>query len=197
MEWEVPPAGDARGPSGRTSRVKAWASSGYGRVIVFACGSLYFIVSLAAAVNWSLWRHDAARSSAKNHSDRRKLLAVVVPTHAGDIEDAVAAISSWPVSCSAATLHRMQLVLYYSGGVGDAAWSDEIIEVVAQTGGRCFERTRVIFANLDPKVRVCQVLGQQCPLSRASRRFLVLCCLSPCLKEYLGDSASRQQLSLP
>lgn len=157
MEWDGHPT-VTRGPSARAARVKAWAASGYGRGVIFACGSLYFILSLLAAVNWSLWRHSgaidhAAHAASPDHLDT-KLLAVVVPTHAGDIEEAVVALSKWPIVCSASTLHRMQLVLYYSGGIGDDAWSDEIIDTVNRTGGRCFERTRVVFAHLDPKVSV-------------------------------------------
>lgn len=131
--------------------------SGYCRGFLVACGGLYFILTLFGAVKWSLWR-DKATNDAVLHPadflDTTKLLAVVVPTHAGDLEDAVVALSKWPNICSAITRHRMQLVLYYSGGKEDKAWSEGIIDAVEQTGGRCFQRTRVVFAQLDDEVTV-------------------------------------------
>eukprot|EP00903_Cladosiphon_okamuranus_P017930 g16498.t1 len=81
-------------------------------------------------------------------------LAVVVPTYSGDLKEAVAALSSWPTVCSAITLRSMQLVLYYSGTMEDGVWSEGIIRDLEQTGGRCFEQTRVVFADLDPEDNV-------------------------------------------
>eukprot|EP00903_Cladosiphon_okamuranus_P019502 g17934.t1 len=48
----------------------------------------------------------------------------------------------------------MQLVVYYSGDAADGVWSDGIIRALEQTGGRCFEKTRVVFADLDEEDNV-------------------------------------------
>eukprot|EP00903_Cladosiphon_okamuranus_P017929 g16497.t1 len=45
----------------------------------------------------------------------------------------------------------MQLVVYYSGTAEDGVWSEGIIRNLEQTGGRCFEKTRVVYANLAEK----------------------------------------------
>lgn len=130
------------------------------RGLLLACGSLYFVVALFGAAKWSFLRHmalDDALLFPADNSAPRKLLAVVVPTHAGDIQEAVVALSRWPTVCSVITRHRMQLVVYYSGNVGDGAWSEDVIPTIAQTGGGCFERTRVIFADLDEEVNASHV----------------------------------------
>lgn len=77
---------------------------------------------------------------------------MVVPTHSGDLAEAVVALSLWPNFCSEISRHHMQLVVYYSGSRLDGVWSDEVIAAVEQTGGRCFERTTAAFADLDEKV---------------------------------------------
>lgn len=136
----------------RGTGVKSWVTQGCGRGLLFACGGLYFVVTLFGAVNWSLWGRTAVHW---DQVETAKLFAVVVPAHAGDIGEAVVALSNWPSVCSAVTLHRMQLVLYYSGTAEDGVWSDETVTTVAKTGGRCFQRTRVVFADLDDKVIPC------------------------------------------
>lgn len=130
-------------------------SSSYRRGLLFACGCLYLVLTFFGAIRWPFGRYtaidDALRFPVENMAPK-KLLAVVVPTHAGDLKDAVLALSRWPNVCSAITLHRMQLVIYYAANTGDGVWSEEIIPTVAQTAGRCFQRTRVIFADLDKEV---------------------------------------------
>lgn len=137
------------------SRVKSPPTSGYGRSLLFICGGLYFILTLFGAVKWSLSRHTAIDDALLFPADSmapRKLLAVVVPTHAGDLKEAVVALSGWVNYCSAITLSRMHLVVYYAGNAGDGVWSEEVLPTVTQTAGRCFEHTRVIFADLDQEV---------------------------------------------
>lgn len=135
-------------------------------------------MTLLATVKWSLWRHSSAADSVALFSadlfETTKLLAVVVPTHAGDIEEAVVALSKWPDVCSAITLHRMQLVVYYAGNEGDGVWSDDVIPAVARTGGRCFERTRVVFANLDKEVRASSGWSAKSIWSRFSLSYATL-----------------------
>lgn len=169
MEWNNQTKGH-RGTLGRGSEMKPWPMSGSRRGLLLACGSLYFIVTMWAALSWSLWRHPAKDDEAlfaANHTEAEKLLAVVVPTHAGDLEEALIALASWPKVCSAFTLHHTQLVLYYSGSTGDGKWSEDVIETVERTGGRCFQRTRAVFADLDDKVMVCLTIfgsvGQALP----------------------------------
>ena len=153
MEWSELPI-DPRDASAPAWRVRIWPTSGYRRRLLLACGTLYFIVALIGAVNWSFFRHPA-EEAARYHPGYQfetKNLAVVVPMHAGDVEEAVEALSSWPNVCSRVTLDRVQLVLYYSGGTEDGGWADGILDRVERTGGRCFERTKVVFADLDDKV---------------------------------------------
>lgn len=128
-------------------------TSGYNRGI-FICGISYLIMTIMVTAKWSFRRHTAMDGAAlfpTDNLDTRKL-GVVVPTHPGDLEEAVEALSSWPNVCSAVSLHRMELVLYYSGRRGDGVWSEQAISTVKKTGGRCFERTKVVFADLDKEV---------------------------------------------
>ena len=129
--------------------------SGVLRAFIFVCGSLYFILTSYSATNWTAWHRSGIDDALLFPADSmapRKILAVLVPTHAGDINDAMEALSRWPMACSAVTLHRMQLVIYYSRNMKDGVWPEEIIPTIERTAGRCFKRTRVIFADLDEKV---------------------------------------------
>ena len=121
---------------------------------LLACGVLYFVMTMLATIKWS-FRRPTAMDGVTLFSDDRvgtKKLAVIVPTHAGDLEDAIQALTSWPSTCSSSTSHHMHLVLYYSGSKYDKVWSEDSLSFVAQTGGRCFERTRVVFAGLKKEV---------------------------------------------
>lgn len=133
---------------GLKKRPTSWCRRG-----LFACAALYFFFTVLVSVKWSLWRKTATGDASLFERIEARKLAVVVPTHAGDLADALVALSSWPDVCSAIALAHMQLVLYYSGNVGDGAWSDDVIPTVERTGGRCFERTRVVFADLDKEVK--------------------------------------------
>eukprot|EP00903_Cladosiphon_okamuranus_P015305 g14139.t1 len=145
------------------SGVKTSPTSRWLRGLKLACGSVHPLTVLVT-LKWTLWCLVAVADGAVTDvtavfsdaglTDTRRL-AVVVPTHATDLEEAVAALSSWRNICSAITLHRMQLVLYYSGSMEDGLWSEGIVRDLEQTGGRCcFEQTKVVFADLDEKDNV-------------------------------------------
>lgn len=87
--------------------------------------------------------------SAKREPDR---LAVVVPTHAGDLPRAVSALDQWPKECSPITQENVDLVLYYAEGEEDEA-PVAALEVIASSAGRCFANTKLVYANLNAEVR--------------------------------------------
>lgn len=83
---------------------------------------------------------------------RDKKLAVVVPTHGGDLSRAVSSISRWPTTCSPVTRDYVDLVLYFAQGPEHASWSPEVITSLTRTGGRCFAKTRAVFGHLTDEV---------------------------------------------
>lgn len=77
-------------------------------------------------------------------------LAVVVPAHAGDLDRALSSLATWPTKCHASTLANADLVLYYAGGEADGV--DAVLPALAQSGGRCFAKTRLVLADLSEEV---------------------------------------------
>lgn len=87
-------------------------------------------------------------------------LAVVVPTHAGDLEKAIASLAKWPQNCHNLTLQHADLIVYYAGG------ADEPVRLalanIAATGGRCFAHTKLLLAKLTKKVESGATFGVRC-----------------------------------
>ena len=80
-----------------------------------------------------------------------KRLAVIVPSHKGDLGKALSSLARWPTTCHPSTLRKTDLVLYYAGGEGDGV--SAVLPALAETGGRCFAETRLVLANLKDEVR--------------------------------------------
>lgn len=82
---------------------------------------------------------------------QERRLAVVVPSHAGDLGKALTSLATWPTRCHDSTLENTDLVLYYAGGVDDDVAA--VLPSLARTGGKCFANTRLVLANLTEEVR--------------------------------------------
>ena len=80
-------------------------------------------------------------------------LAVVVPTHRGELPRVASSLQQWPSSCSPVTKRSVDLVLYYAEGDEDSEAAKEVVEVTTATAGLCFATTRVVYAYLDDEVR--------------------------------------------
>jgi len=92
-------------------------------------------------------------ASVKASSDgHQKHLAVIVPAYRGDLQRAVASLERWPTVCSSLTQANVDLVLYYAEGDEDAQEVDEAVEKISESAGRCFARTRTVYANLEEQV---------------------------------------------
>lgn len=108
-----------------------------------------------------------------------ELLAVVVPAHRGDLDLAVHSITNWPqpTVCSPLTKANTDLVLYYAGGEEDAEAVAAAADTIAKTAGRCFAQTRMVFAELEKKVRpsfirvISHLDGTYCPSHHAVTPF--------------------------
>lgn len=81
---------------------------------------------------------------------RGRRLAVVVPSHAGDLGKALSSLATWPTRCHESTLVNTDLVLYYAGGEEDDVAA--VLPSLARTGGKCFANTRLVLANLTEEV---------------------------------------------
>ncbi|CBJ28689.1 hypothetical protein Esi_0117_0079 [Ectocarpus siliculosus] len=84
---------------------------------------------------------------AQDHNqDSQQRLGVIVPAYDGDLARAVSSLERWPVKCSPLTLKNADLVLYYAEEASSATAS--ALDSISSTAGRCFSRTRVVYANL-------------------------------------------------
>lgn len=95
--------------------------------------------------------HAAAERGSKQHtwvSDSREL-AIVVPTHDGDIARAVVSMKRWPTTCSLVTLTRVDLIVYHAT-ITD---TESILARVPDEAMVCFRNTKVVSANLTAEVR--------------------------------------------
>ncbi|CAM9397785.1 unnamed protein product [Ectocarpus fasciculatus] len=81
-----------------------------------------------------------------NRQDSQQRLGVVVPAYDGDLVRAVSSLERWPAKCSPLTLKNADLVLYYAEEESSATAS--ALDSISATAGRCFSRTRIVYANL-------------------------------------------------
>ncbi|CAM9712766.1 unnamed protein product [Ectocarpus sp. 4 AP-2014] len=91
----------------------------------------------------------AAFAFAQDHGHQdpqQQRLGVVVPAYDGDLARAVSSLERWPTKCSPLTLENADLVLYYAEQESSATAS--ALERISSTAGRCFLRTRIVYANL-------------------------------------------------
>ncbi|CAM9443683.1 unnamed protein product, partial [Ectocarpus sp. 8 AP-2014] len=91
----------------------------------------------------------AAFTFARDHDHQdpqQQRLGVVVPAYDGDLARAVSSLERWPAKCSPLTLENADLVLYYAEEESSATAS--ALESISSTAGRCFSRTRIVYANL-------------------------------------------------
>ena len=72
-------------------------------------------------------------------------LGVIIPTYRGDLDRAVSSLGHWPKICSTVTQENVDLVLYHTEE--DDATAAAAIPTVAYSAGRCFARTRLVYAN--------------------------------------------------
>ena len=90
-------------------------------------------------------------SSSGGHSSTSGRLAVVVPTWRRDVDRALEAVARWPTACSAVTLSKVELVLYKAEGEEES--SPALLPTLERTAGRCFAKTKVVYAHLREQVR--------------------------------------------
>lgn len=100
-------------------------------------------------------------------------LAVVVPAHAGDLPRAEAALDRWPKTCSPVTQANVDLVLYYAEGEDDKE-PLAALDAIASSAGRCFEHTKLVYANLTPEVSRCNTQQPDLPTMNSSRMIVSL-----------------------
>lgn len=100
-------------------------------------------------------------------------LAVVVPSHRGDLSRTVASLSRWPTYCSPVTQKYVDLILYYAEGENDDA-VDAALHTIAASAGQCFANTRVVFANLKEEVRQCFQQKYWQYISKKSSRWIII-----------------------
>lgn len=128
-------------------------------------------VSAAAASASAVSTPVQFEASAGGSSASAQRLGVVVPAHKGDLPRAVSSLERWPVNCSPITKQNVDLVLYYAESDADEA-AAAAVPAIAESAGRCFANTRIVYANLDEEVRgggVSQqgdVITNQSPLQR-------------------------------
>lgn len=120
-----------------------------GLVVTVCCGLFFNCIFLLRHLSYT-WNLDLSPTAVSPSSQHR--LAVVVPTHSGDLDRALASLSRWPTVCSPVTLESVELVLYYAKGPADEHWSDNVLPELAQTAGTCFARTSAVFGNLSEEV---------------------------------------------
>lgn len=101
---------------------------------------------------------EPAGHSADGQSARSQRLAVVVPAYSGDLSRAVESLVRWPTKCSETTQHHMDLVLYYAEGADESAGS--VVSTIAESAGRCFADTKIVYANLLQEVSRRLIIGQ-------------------------------------
>lgn len=76
-------------------------------------------------------------------------LALVVPTHDGDVDRALVAMKRWPSTCYETTLHHVDLILYHATDLDKAG----LLARVPREGFACFRTTKVLTSNLTKEVR--------------------------------------------
>lgn len=89
-------------------------------------------------------------------STSRKL-AVLVPTHDGDIDLAFLSMKRWPGACSYTTLTQVDLILYHATAVDTAGLRQRLPDEASS----CFRNARVVSAKLSPEVsyfRACATM---------------------------------------
>lgn len=90
----------------------SWKSCRFLGVIFWAAIALLLI---NAVLLLSLGAESSSRlreSSPKLTRSPAKKLAVIVPTHAGDLAETIKSLEEWPTTCSSDTLHHVDLVIY-------------------------------------------------------------------------------------
>lgn len=123
--------------------------------LVVVAGSVFlfeYVLFVGHAVGGRL-RHEEPRVFSElppMTGESTKRLGVVVPAFAGDLSKALNSLAYWPTTCYQSTQRRMDLILYYAGGVEDKV--AELLPGLAETGGRCFARTRLLLGNLTDEV---------------------------------------------
>lgn len=97
--------------------------------------------------------HGPTEFSPETGDGQQQRLAVVVPAYRGDLERAVSSLGRWPSTCSPVTEQNVDLVLYYAEGVEDSAAVEAAFNVIEASAGRCFSKTKTVFAHLEEEVR--------------------------------------------
>lgn len=81
-------------------------------------------------------------------------LAVVVPTHAGDLPETLKSLERWPTKCSSETKQYVDLVIYKAEGPDDAT-EKEALPRFRETAGSCFANTKIVYGDLSKEVGLC------------------------------------------
>lgn len=135
-------------------------------VIVFVNVSL--LVWLDHSDNYSrlptkFWPHLRSRTSvdeensSNNGEGYHRRMAVVVPTHAGDFNEALDSLQKWPTVCSPITKASVDLVLYKAEAEDGGKSAEIALPILEATAGKCFANTKIVFGALSKEVRTaCQ-----------------------------------------
>ena len=117
--------------------------------------ALYALLSCFALTDFA-WTASAAygrSNEGRVHDERtQQRLGVIIPTYRGDLDRAVSSLGRWPKICSPLTQENVDLVLNYYVEEDDTT-AAAAITTVANSAGRCFARTRLVYANLVDQVR--------------------------------------------
>lgn len=155
--------GHYRGDQGRHERMHHLRSRDTMLTIavIIVAGSLLFIIQYVIIIDHAVVDHGVRPGESRVDlsglpstvvlGDDTKRLAVVVPTFDVDLPKALHSLVYWPTTCYQTTLQNMDFVLYYAGGAEDMV-SERFLSRFAETGGRCFARTRIVLGNLTDEV---------------------------------------------
>lgn len=110
-------------------------------------------LSISSVVN-ALGSQSLRDPTPPSQEDPSKRLAVVVPAYRGDLDRAVSSLERWPANCSPTTEQQVDLVLYYAEGEEEDIRAVTVAaDSISKSAGRCFSKTRTVYAHLNKEVR--------------------------------------------
>ena len=140
-------------PSWKTCRLLSILVSA---AIVLLLFNVYLLVSLRLARDPSKSLLGGTLKNTKTWKGSNMRLAVVVPTHAGDLPETLKSLENWPNKCSLETMHYVDLVIYKAEGPDDAT-EKEALPRFRETAGKCFANTKIVYGDLSKEVSLSTV----------------------------------------
>lgn len=119
--------------------------------IVLLLFNVYLLVSLRATRDPSSSLLGGALKNTKTWKGSNMRLAVVVPTHAGDLPETLKSLENWPTTCSSETLRYVDLIIYKAEAPDDAM-EKEALPLFRETAGTCFANTKIVYGDLSKEV---------------------------------------------